>query len=608
MPATTSAPACPSSTSATRITPLSWRSSSGSIRRRSARAGARAAGSDHPQRPRFLEARLLAARWPSASFSARASPPTSNARGRWCGRPGASPRKIPGRSAGAADRPGGEPAEEAEEILSRLERLLPGDPELLVLRARLAEQQGRLGGGRRARPPRWSRPLLAEPLPARRRGGRGGPHRRGAAASREDPRQAPGQSLGPGEARPIWSSSPAISPAPSGSTRLLSREPQRAHYTNLGIARSSSDARGGGGRLSQSPRPRARPTSPCSTWRTRISRSGRTERGASPLPPALRGSRRPATVQLGPGDAMLEAQCLARLGRAPGGRGDRPARAAADTPRTPRPPLPARPGPRAGRGPRLGPGQRPHRPRQGRPAALVFTGAASTRCATIRIPDPAPDVGAVRQTPSGRLHAEDLPRPLAPMADRTWREELGRRPPRAPPMPRGQRTAPSHREPVAWRAAGSEGSARPPGRHEAGDAHGCRRMHVQHHEGPLATSVPCRRRISSSRAQPPARRPDSSTARRSWWSDRRALIRASCRRGRISPRAHSRASAGQRVPLSGCRRYPADSFSGARRRGRGPFGRMAHVSWAASVEAALPEEQSLEGQIATLQRRDGQRS
>jgi tetratricopeptide (TPR) repeat protein len=95
--------------------------------------------------PRFLEAQLLAARLALNLFKARrdivflerASELVQQAQEISPGDP--RPLRQELEIALAANR-----IQEAEEILGRLERLLSGDPELLVLRARLADRQGHI--------------------------------------------------------------------------------------------------------------------------------------------------------------------------------------------------------------------------------------------------------------------------------------------------------------------------------------------------------------------------------------------------------------------------------------------------------------------------------
>jgi serine/threonine-protein kinase len=266
--------------------------------------------------PRFLEAQLLTGQVAHALFVARRNPADLDRaaalarQARELAPNDPRPVRLDLQVALAAQRTG-----DAAAILDRIERLLPGDPELLPLRARLAEQQGR-----------WEASLAALQAAAEQAPGWQNLYRLAYAEARygriEDARrhldtilrQAPDN---------LWAREALahlelvygdLARAERIYLECASAVPRRA-YTNLGVARSLH----GRYREAADAYRRALAVEPDHVFTLISLADAFVELGAPGEAEALyrralarlEGAETPA----GPAESMLKAQCLARLGR-----------------------------------------------------------------------------------------------------------------------------------------------------------------------------------------------------------------------------------------------------------------------------------------------------
>lgn len=208
---------------------------------------------------------------------------------------------------------------EARALLTSLERLLTGDPELLALSGQVAESEGDLDraisdlAAAVARVPSWMNLFRLADLEARR--GRTGEARRHLEQLLE---RNPGNAWGLGRLGGLE----LLAGDPARAERiyldLLQRQPQRSHYTNLGLARMLL----------------GRPAGAVAAYRKALELApghvavllnladAELELGHEPAARALYEQalaglqKRGASAALSPTDSLVKAQCLARLGRA----------------------------------------------------------------------------------------------------------------------------------------------------------------------------------------------------------------------------------------------------------------------------------------------------
>ncbi len=270
--------------------------------------------------PRFLEAHLLAAKAAQNLFistreAAWLERGEEAARAALALAPGdPRPVSVRLRLALAARRPA-----EARDLLTGLERLLTGDPELLALSGQVAESEGDLD---RAisdltaaveRVPSWMNLFRLADLEARR--GRTGEARLHLEQLLE---RNPGNAWGLDRLGGLE----LLAGDPARAERiyldLLQRQPQRSHYTNLGLARMLL----------------GRPADAVTAYRKALELApghvavllnladaelelGHEATAHTLYEQALAGlEKRGASAALSPTDSLVKAQCLARLGRA----------------------------------------------------------------------------------------------------------------------------------------------------------------------------------------------------------------------------------------------------------------------------------------------------
>lgn len=270
--------------------------------------------------PRFLEAHLLMAKTAQNLFiSTREAVWLERgeeaARAALALAPGdPRPVSVRLRLALAARRPA-----EARALLTGLERLLTGDPELLALSGQVAESEGDLDraisdlGAAVERVPSWMNLYRLADLEARR--GRTGEARRHLEQLLE---RNPGNAWGLDRLGGLE----LLAGDPARAERiyldLLGRQPQRSHYTNLGLARMLL----------------GRPADAVAAYRKALDLSpghvtvlinladAEMELGHEPAARALYGQalasleKREVSTPLPAVDSLVKAQCLARLGRA----------------------------------------------------------------------------------------------------------------------------------------------------------------------------------------------------------------------------------------------------------------------------------------------------
>jgi tetratricopeptide (TPR) repeat protein/predicted Ser/Thr protein kinase len=269
--------------------------------------------------PRFLEAHLLAAKVEQNLFRSTRDPvhlergneAVRTARALAPGDP--RPLGVELRLALAANRPA-----QARALLTELERLLPGDPELLTLSGQVAESEGNLEraisdlAAAVERIPSWSNLYRLADLEAR--------------AGRNDDARWHLEELLERTPGNLWGldrlgNLELLAGDPARAERiyleLLRRQPQRSHYTNLGLARMLL----------------GRPAEAVEAYRKALELApghvavllnladaeldlGRESEARSLYREALaRLEESEASAGLSPVDRMVKAQCLARLGR-----------------------------------------------------------------------------------------------------------------------------------------------------------------------------------------------------------------------------------------------------------------------------------------------------